>query len=513
MRKILFLLPLIFVGCVSRYSMPTGANLNRYSYICIPAPSDFTLQGTATGIDTYKVREHVSDLFHKEGVKVLSKAQTDALSEEEFCKALTLKIECKQISGIGSVSLALYDWLGQQVFTSFAEDGTGWSVLGRILNASQRAFVGFSANYSGFDPNLVAGIEQKLKGWETVNIDEAWLRVYLDKNINWLDPIEGIWLPSKFPHKKIGIIKDSQVTTRDFIAVLLEDINQVWKAKYVKHEFQKTAQGQLYLTTSYSADLSEQKGIATINDRGSLEIKLKNAVTAEPMVSTFIKTCPLKAPGVLESAASAPWTVTTGTGFAVSAEGHVFTAFHVVRDATEIRVKFGDEDWIPAIVHKYCLWNNVAVLKLDQSIPNYLSFANPGTVQNGQKVFALGYPAISLSGDEARYTEGIISSLSGYKNEATWMQISVPVQPGNSGGPLVDVSGNVVGLITDKAYVERFYSEIGTLPENINWALKADYIIPLLPSGYRNKPDIEGEDIANPIDVVKQAICLIEAKK
>ena len=176
-------------------------------------------------------------------------------------------------------------------------------------------------------------------------------------------------------------------------------------------------------------------------------------------------------------------------------------------------MKFGDEDWIPAIVHKYCLWNNIAVLKLDQSIPNYLSFSNPGTVQTGQKVFALGYPAISLPGDEARYTEGTISSLSGYKDEATWMQISVPVQPGNCGGPVVDVSGNVVGMITNKAHVERFYSEIGTIPESINWALKADYIIPLLPSRYRNNPDTEGEDIANPIDVVKQAICLIEAKK
>jgi S1-C subfamily serine protease len=512
MRKILFLLPLIFVGCVSKYSMPSGVNLNRYSYICIPAPSDFALQGTTTGIDTYKVREHVSDLFGKEGVKVLSKAQADAFSEEEFCKVLTLKIECKQISGIGSVSLALYDWLGQQVFTSFAEDGTGWSALERILNASHRAFAWFSANYSGFDPKLVTGIEQKLEGRETVDINETELRVYLYKNINWLDPIEGIWLPSKFPHKKIGIIRDSQVTTRDFIAILLEDINQVWKSKYVKHEFQKVSQGQLYLTTSYSADLSEQKGNATINDRGSLEIKPRNFVTGEPMVSTFIKLYPRNATGALESVAFAPWTVTTGTGFAVSAEGHVFTAFGVVRDATEIRVKFGDEDWIPAIVHKYCLWNNVAVLKLDQSIPNYLSFSNPGTVQTGQKVFALGYPAISLPGDEARYTEGIISSLSGYKDEATWMEISVPVQPGNSGGPLVDVSGNVVGMITDKAHVERFYSEIGTIPESINWALKADYIIPLLPSGYRNKPDTGVENTGNPIDVVKQAICLIEAK-
>jgi S1-C subfamily serine protease len=97
--------------------------------------------------------------------------------------------------------------------------------------------------------------------------------------------------------------------------------------------------------------------------------------------------------------------------------------------------------------------------------------------------------------------------------EYSLMQISVPVQPGNSGGPLVDVSGGVIGMVTSTIAVEAFFKETGTLPQNINWAVKADYIIPLVPHQRLSETEIETKNtISDPVALVKKSVCLVKTK-
>lgn len=205
--------------------------------------------------------------------------------------------------------------------------------------------------------------------------------------------------------------------------------------------------------------------------------------------------------------------VVTGTGFCVSPNGVIVTAYHVVQDASQIRVKFGDEGWLTAKLQKRSPINDIAVLKVDQPFSNYLSFAEPETVQQGQKVFTLGYPEVDVLGAEAKYTEGTINSMSGIVNEASWMQISVSLQRGNSGGPLLNMSGEVVGMTNWKADVKSYYNRTGTLPQNIGWAVKADYIMLLLPNESPNKLSTENKDFSQLLDHVKKSICFIEAVK
>ena len=205
--------------------------------------------------------------------------------------------------------------------------------------------------------------------------------------------------------------------------------------------------------------------------------------------------------------------ISTGTGFCVSPDGHLITAYHIVKDATKIRVKFVGQDWLPAELQKYSVSNDVAVLKINQSTTNYLSFADFGKVKQGQKVFTLGYPVVGILGEEAKYTEGAINSLSGIMGEDSLIQISVPVQPGNSGGPLVTSSGDIIGMITSTAAVLSFFQQTGTLPQNINWAIKADYITPLLPKDNVKKQDFKSNKVdADPIIIVKKSVCFVEAK-
>jgi S1-C subfamily serine protease len=93
-------------------------------------------------------------------------------------------------------------------------------------------------------------------------------------------------------------------------------------------------------------------------------------------------------------------------------------------------------------------------------------------VNSGDQVVAIGYPLHGLLTSDLTVTTGIISSLAGLHNDTRFLQISAPVQPGNSGGPLHDSSGNIVGVVTAKLDALRVVKATGDIPQNINFAIK-----------------------------------------
>src|SRR5262249_39966086 len=113
--------------------------------------------------------------------------------------------------------------------------------------------------------------------------------------------------------------------------------------------------------------------------------------------------------------------------------------------------------------------------------PTYLSLAAPQSFGLGERVFAIGYPARKIRGGEARVTEGVISSLSVGGN-AGYMQISVSVQPGDSGGPLIASSGDVIGVTIATASVLSFLGETGGSPLSVSWAANGAFAVPLFDS-------------------------------
>jgi len=137
-----------------------------------------------------------------------------------------------------------------------------------------------------------------------------------------------------------------------------------------------------------------------------------------------------------------------------------------------------------------------------------LNFASPGAADIGDDVFTLGFPISDILGKEVKYSEGVINSLSGIQGDATFFQISVPIQPGNSGGPLVNQAGDVVGIVTATAAVEEFYKATGSLPQNVNWAVKAAYASLILPSSARKGK----RAIDNPVKNTKFSVVFIEVK-
>jgi S1-C subfamily serine protease len=100
----------------------------------------------------------------------------------------------------------------------------------------------------------------------------------------------------------------------------------------------------------------------------------------------------------------------------------------------------------------------------------------------GASVFTIGFPNAVVQGLEPKLTRGEISSLAGIADDPRAFQISVPVQPGNSGGALVNLRGNVVGVVVERLNDFRALSASGSLPQNVNYAIKSSYALGLLES-------------------------------
>jgi S1-C subfamily serine protease len=124
-------------------------------------------------------------------------------------------------------------------------------------------------------------------------------------------------------------------------------------------------------------------------------------------------------------------------------------------------------------------------------------------------VFTIGFPVPQVLGEEPKFTEGSITSVSGPDAEASLLQVSIPVQPGNSGGPVVTNSGLVVGVVTASAAIESFYGRTGTLPQNVNWAINAEFAIPLVGT----QPDRATASRQAAIERAKKAVCYVEAAR
>ncbi|MFH1884569.1 MAG: serine protease, partial [Planctomycetota bacterium] len=171
----------------------------------------------------------------------------------------------------------------------------------------------------------------------------------------------------------------------------------------------------------------------------------------------------------------------SGTGFFVNPNGYLVTACHVVEEAKSIIVITNNGRFDAKVIAKD---NNsdFAILKVQGTMFSSLNIATSSKVKMGDKVFTIGFPNIDVQGTEAKYTEGTISSLSGINNNFRHFQISVPVQSGNSGGPLVDSNGNVIGIIVSKLSDIQMLLYKGTIPQNVNYAVKSSFVLPYLES-------------------------------
>jgi serine protease Do len=161
----------------------------------------------------------------------------------------------------------------------------------------------------------------------------------------------------------------------------------------------------------------------------------------------------------------------SGTGIFVTNDGHLITNAHVVKDCSEIRVGVGSGKFeVGSLVAKDPT-NDLALLRVDTK-PSKVGALRFG-VRVGENVEAFGYPLSQVLATSGNFTTGSVTALAGLGDDSRFYQISAPVQPGNSGGPLLDENGNLVGIVTSKLNVWSEIKSQGDIPENVNFAIKA----------------------------------------
>ena len=160
----------------------------------------------------------------------------------------------------------------------------------------------------------------------------------------------------------------------------------------------------------------------------------------------------------------------SGTGFAVTYSGHEITSNHVVQDCTKLKMYYKGK-FLPAISLAVDKKNDLALLKVDFR-PNAILKLSRDVPQLMEDIFVAGYPFGRKVSGSVKITKGIVSSLTGLGNNFSRIQIDAAIQPGNSGGPIINEEGNVIGVAVGKLSFKKVFKRFGTLPENINFGIK-----------------------------------------
>lgn len=155
-----------------------------------------------------------------------------------------------------------------------------------------------------------------------------------------------------------------------------------------------------------------------------------------------------------------------GSGFFIDRSGHLLTNNHVVEHCTSLTV----EGYGVARLIRRDSANDLAVLRVEGRAPADVVKLRASALEHGEKILVIGFPLSDILGGSLNITTGLVSSLTGPLGDSRFVQVSAAVQPGNSGGPLVDSYGLVVGIVT--ARLARRAD--GPMPENVNFALRAE---------------------------------------
>jgi hypothetical protein len=353
-----------------------------------------------------------------------------------------------------------------------------------------------------FDQNILANFAPTLK---LPTVATEWTTEKLKSNFRTkgIDKFEGVYEAAGSGHsnEKIGIIS----LDNHYQLLYLEGATNYldWKEGELRGTLSHTGTPNIF---SCSWRLNNKKLIE--NAFVTFENGMMNLLVPGYEKILFIKVFPT-IEDRLDIVNNGP---ASGTGFAVSSEGKIVTNSHVVHGSNNILVRGVGGDFTKtysAIIVIEDKVNDLAILQIEDKafktlglIPYVISGVSS---EVGCSVFSLGYPLKSLMGDEIKLTNGIISSKSGFQGDITTYQISVPLQPGNSGGPLFDSNGNLVGIVNSRL----------SIGENVSYAIKSAYLKNLLedlsPKPMLGKVNLlKGKSLSEQVKLLNKIVFIIE---
>lgn len=357
--------------------------------------------------------------------------------------------------------------------------------------------------------------------WPKVPTKEDYI-AYFDSKLAELDPIEGIYYVT---FNDIAVDRDndhaSSNGSRSRFYAVIRDVNNTnefhayvidkdkpyhrWVKKFVQ-----IGESNAYAIVNRAEESTwAEDGKLVLEDPYNFEVTLRtggNNYYNWYVQCDFTKDYP--STSEYEQVQKAEW---TGSGFAIS-NGYVVTNYHVTNGAKTINIKGVNgemDERYKGYVVASDKQHDIAIIRIvDKDFKGFadIPYCIGKTVPEvGNDVFALGYPMTNTMGEDVKLTNGIISSTSGFKGDVSMYQISVPVQPGNSGGPLFDNEGNVIGIVCAK------HADA----ENANYAIKVSYLYSLINSSdigikIADKNKVSSKSLSQKVKEVKPFVYLIE---
>jgi S1-C subfamily serine protease len=375
---------------------------------------------------------------------------------------------------------------------SWARDAGGGELSLRVVNAPSGALVAEAAaqagrigvtrtvGYTGYNEEVFQEwIQREYPTRPKFGITEAEI-----KKKEPGTPVEGIWSDTEDKYR-LGIVRASGGSSADYIVVILQSNSPLWQPGEIKAEIHATASPDVFTCTYFLAN-KKPAGMTLTLDHDS--VLRGSFATAKGSVDLMLMRV---WPSVAEAHGSAESTsVASGTGFLLSRSGLLATNWHVVANANNITVVFpgwGSSATAQLVIRDVA--NDLAVLRVTDSTrlaatcpePPF-QLASASRVKLGERVSTIGYPLTPMLGSNPKFSEGVVSSKSGWQDDPRTLQISAQVQPGSSGGPLFDDDGNIVGIVVATLDVGKVYELANALPQNVNFAIKADYLLSLVAS-------------------------------
>jgi serine protease Do len=199
-----------------------------------------------------------------------------------------------------------------------------------------------------------------------------------------------------------------------------------------------------------------------------------------------------------------------GSGFVITPQGHVLTCAHVIAQLTNATVWINGRRYPCNLLA--CDTNaDLALLQVDADHLPFrpMQFAAETNYAMGQDVYTMGFPLVAVLGSEPRLDKGLISATVGVDDNPKFLQVSAAVQPGNSGGPLLNPRGEAIGVISATLNPLRIAMETGGLPQNVNFAIKANIIRAFLETNHITLPQSGPGDEG--FEAAKQSLALVRA--
>ncbi len=466
-RALLVLLSVLSLSAKSTFAQA----INSCKYLVVV---DFTS-------DPYGIANELRSQASARGFIVVS-AVTD-VSPNDLLKACLMSGSWSSGGYGGQLAMRVVDANGELIAEA-ATGATNWVSVKRTVHGAVGKIYS-QLGYTGFNENIYhIRIQRDYPTRPKMAITEEVIKKVEPRN-----HVEGIWSDTHDQYR-LGIVSAPGGSGADYVAVVLRSNSPLWEPGEVKAEIRATASTNVFTCTYFLANKKPAGTTLTLDHDSVLRGSLSTTKGVFDLLLIRVwpdvakeSAGPKESPGPRSESSGM-----SGTGFLVTRTGLLVTNWHVVADAKNISVAFpGWNGSANAVVVIRDVVNDLAVLRVTDrakvtttcvELPFQLASSNG--VKLGERVSTIGYPLTSMLGSNPKFSEGVVSSKSGWQDDPRSFQISAQVQPGSSGSPLFDGDGNIIGVVVATLDAARVYQAASAIPQNVNFAIKTDYLMNLL---------------------------------